>query len=208
MTAPVLHLTVYGVPKPQGSHRPMISKSTGRPFLKEQVEGLGPWRDNVRHEALLAVGGYSETTMAPLNQPVVVDMVFTFDRPGSHYRTGRNAHLLRDGAPARPDVSPDLSKLARAVEDALTDARVWTNDARVVEYGRLAKVYVGEDGDALDRPGVLIRVWTLAQLDPRAARGIPVLVLTEDGLQPLFPLESPPGPGDARQVPGPGRGAA
>src|SRR5690606_25696178 len=89
------------------------------------------------------------------------DMVFTLARPRSHYRTGRNAHLLRDSAPARPTGAPDLSKLARATEDALTEAGVWKDDAAVVEYRRLAKVYPGSDPDALDQPGVLIRIHLL-----------------------------------------------
>jgi crossover junction endodeoxyribonuclease RusA len=198
----MLHLTVYGVPRPQGSKRAMISKSTGRAILVDQIKDLGQWRDNVRHEAALAIGALVGTIArsAPLNEPVLVDMVFTFARPGSHYRTGRNSHLLRDGAPARPDGIPDLSKLARAVEDALTDARVWTDDARVVEYGRLAKVYAGEDGDALDRPGARIRVWRLADL---MADGSAVWLDYTAGS--LFdPPRSPPDAGDT--VPASGRG--
>jgi crossover junction endodeoxyribonuclease RusA len=85
-------------------------------------------------------------------------MVFSFARPKSHYRTGRNAHLLRDGIPGQPMSAPDLSKLARATEDALTDAGVWTDDARVSEYLRLAKVWCGSDPGALPVPGVRIEV--------------------------------------------------
>jgi hypothetical protein len=36
---------------------------------------------------------------------------------------------------------------------------VWKDDALVVEYGRLVKLYVGaDDPDALDAPGAVIRV--------------------------------------------------
>ena len=96
-----------------------------------------------------------------MSGPLAVDMIFTLARPKSHYRTGRNAHLLRDSAPARPTGAPDLSKLARATEDALTEAGVWKDDAAVVEYRRLAKVYPGSDPDALDQPGALIRIHLL-----------------------------------------------
>ena len=180
MTAPMLRIVAHGIPAPQGSKRGFINKHTGRIVMREQSSRVEPWRDTVRHEALQVVGGYGRVDhvdhVAPIDEPVVADMVFTFARPKSHYRTGRNAHLLRDGAPARPDGPPDLSKLARAVEDSLTDAGVWRDDARVVEYGRLAKVYAGEDGDALDRPGVLIRVWRLRDLADdwqRAAVAVP-----------------------------------
>ena len=61
---------------------------------------------------------------------------------------------------------PDLSKLARGVEDALVAAGVMKDDALIVEYTRLAKVYVGEDEEALDRPGVLILLGELVDLVP------------------------------------------
>jgi len=37
-------------------------------------------------------------------------------------------------------------------------AGLWRDDSRVVEYGRLAKVYAGADPDALSSPGAVIRV--------------------------------------------------
>jgi Holliday junction resolvase RusA-like endonuclease len=58
---------------------------------------------------------------------------------------------------------PDLSKLIRSTEDALTDAGVWTDDARVVAYHQPRKVYAGSaDPDALHTPGAVIRVWRVA----------------------------------------------
>ena len=83
--------------------------------------------------------------------PVMVRMIFTMPKPAS--------------APKRrriwPMGMPDLSKLARSTEDALSDAGIWRDDARVVEYGRLAKVYPGEDPEALDTPGAIIEVYLL-----------------------------------------------
>jgi Holliday junction resolvase RusA-like endonuclease len=154
---PELRVTVHGHPAPQGSKR-----HVGRGIMVESSKALKPWREAVKWAALQAVPRLLGVADSPLTGPVVVDMIFTFRRPASHYRTGRNAHLLRDKAPPRPAVAPDLSKLARATADALTDAGVWIDDARVVEYGRLAKVWLGEDPDALDTPGALIRVRELA----------------------------------------------
>ena len=97
----------------------------------------------------------------PLDGPLVASMVFTFARPKGHYRTGRNAHLLRDSAPARPHGMPDLSKILRSTEDALKGI-VWHDDARVVGYARLGKFYAGTDAvDVLSMPGCVIRVWPL-----------------------------------------------
>lgn len=143
-----LEFVVYGTPAPQGSKR-----HVGRGIMIESSKKLRPWRDAVRYEAVNARNG-----APPIDAAVMVGMVFTFPRPKSHYRTGKNAHLLRDDAPDSPVGKPDLSKLARSTEDALVDAGVLRDDSRIVEYVRLAKFYVGADRDALDAPGVRIEI--------------------------------------------------
>jgi hypothetical protein len=76
-----------------------------------------------------------------------------------------------------PHGKPDLSKLARSTEDALTDAGVWIDDSLVVAYGRLAKVYArdpsGFDAEALTVSGAVITVHPIAALPAthRAALG-------------------------------------
>jgi hypothetical protein len=75
-------------------------------------------------------------------------MVFTFIRPKSVSRAKR----------ARPCTYPDLSKLCRATEDAITSSGLWRDDSLVVEYTRLAKVFCNEDLEALPRPGCLIHI--------------------------------------------------
>ena len=151
MTEPVqvLQLAVVGIPAPQGSKR-----HVGHGVMVESSKKVKPWRDAVRGQAADAWGYRS------LDEPVHVRMVFTFARPVSHYRTGRNAALLRDSAPTAPAGMPDLSKLIRSTEDALTDAGVWRDDARVVAVSA-CKVYAGEHPDALDTPGAVIRVYVL-----------------------------------------------
>lgn len=152
--APNLEFSVRGIPAPQGSKR-----HVGRGIMVESSKKVRPWRDAVRAEA---VAGFVD--QKPLDEPVRVQMVFTFLRPASHYRTGKNAGLLRDGAPTAPGVMPDLSKLIRSTEDALTEAGVWRDDARVVEVSA-RKVYAGEHPDALDSPGAVVRVWAAAARD-------------------------------------------
>lgn len=156
LIAPAITITVHGLPAPQGSKR-----HVGGGVMIESSKKVKPWRQDVKHAALAiteAVDGW-----AVLDGPLAVSMVFTFDRPKGHYRTGRNAHLLRDAAPTRPAGMPDLSKIVRSTEDALTGA-VWKDDARVVEYARLGKFYAGTDAlDVLTSPGCVIRVWPLAE---------------------------------------------
>lgn len=151
----VIDLVVYGRPAPQGSKR-----LVGHGQMIESSKHVKPWRDDVKAAAETWLAQHRPWT--PLDQPLLVRMVFTAARPRSHYRTGRNAHLLRDGAPARPAGKPDASKLIRSTEDALTDAGVWRDDALVVEFERAAKVYIGEDPEALQSPGarIVIRLLT------------------------------------------------
>jgi Holliday junction resolvase RusA-like endonuclease len=115
----------------------------------------------------------------PMTGPLALRVTFTVPRPRGHWRTGRNAHLLRDTAPRFPDVKPDGGKFQRAVEDSLTDAGVWSDDALVV-FWHGAKLYPLDNwaqslsgltipdptvfcgvptADALTKPGVVVRVW-------------------------------------------------
>ncbi|MEU8756265.1 RusA family crossover junction endodeoxyribonuclease [Streptomyces chartreusis] len=154
--APAVTITVHGLPAPQGSKR-----HVGNGVMIESSKKVKPWRQDVKHAALTIVEALDDWTV--LDGPLAVSMVFTFDRPKGHYRTGRNAHLLRDAAPTRPAGTPDLSKIVRSTEDALTGV-VWKDDARVVEYSRLGKFYAGTSAlDVLAAPGCVIRVWPLTE---------------------------------------------
>src|SRR5690606_32484286 len=115
---PDIQIIVHGLPAAQGSKR-YVGHRRGadgreRAVLIEQSKRVKPWRRQVADAAALV------RPAELMDGPLVADMVFTFARPKSHYRTGRNAGLLKDTAPAAPAVAPDLSKLARSTEDALT----------------------------------------------------------------------------------------
>ena len=138
----VITIVVYGSPAPQGSKRFVgHAKSTGRAIMIESSKKVRPWREDVRGTAIAVRNG-----AAPLDGPLVASMVFTLPKP--------------TGAPKKrrtwPDKKPDVSKLCRSTEDALKDAGVIADDARIVEYERLAKVFPGEDRDSLESPGVRI----------------------------------------------------
>jgi Holliday junction resolvase RusA-like endonuclease len=68
---------------------------------------------------------------------------FTFyrRRPLGHYGTGRNADVLKDGAPAAPGSRPDVLKLARSIEDALTNF-VYLDDSLITDEV-IVKRYAG-----------------------------------------------------------------
>jgi Holliday junction resolvase RusA-like endonuclease len=148
VAVPDLSVRVYGHPAPQGSKR-----HVGNGVMVESSKHVKPWREDVRAAARAVI---DETPgWQTLLGPLLVDMVFTVRKPASAPKRRRTW----------PDRMPDVSKLCRSTEDALTSAAAWKDDAQVVEYGRLAKVYANEDRDALDAPGAVIRIWRIA-VDP------------------------------------------
>jgi Holliday junction resolvase RusA-like endonuclease len=166
-----MKIVVYGTPAPQGSKKVLGRTKTGKTLIGEASDNTAPWRADVMTAARAVLDGLGWPT--PFDRPILARMVFSFARPKGHYRTGKNAHILRDEAPIRPIAKNlgDLAKLARATEDALTAAGVWADDSLVVDYLRLAKVYCNEDEEALDRPGCLIVLGPLIDYLPTKLEG-------------------------------------
>lgn len=148
-----MRIVVVGTPAPQGSKK-FVGMRANHAVLVESSKKVAPWRKAVV-KAATAVVTFSEPTSEPLAGPLRVWMTFFLARPKSHYWTGKRAGVLRESAPKYPTAYPDVSKLARSTEDALTDAGVWLDDAQVVEYVILEKRYVG---DASPSPGAIITV--------------------------------------------------
>jgi Holliday junction resolvase RusA-like endonuclease len=160
-----MKIVVYGTPAPQGSKnyfgQTKVNPATGksRAIMVEQSDKLTPWRSDVitACRELQKPGAYGDLwNYEPFTGPVIVRMVFSFWRPASVTRTKRPF----------PSVAPDLSKLCRATEDALQAAGVLRDDCLIVEYTRLAKVYVNEDPEALDRAGAVILIGALVDSIP------------------------------------------
>lgn len=110
-------LRVFGDPAPQGSKSFMGLSKKGKGIMAESSKKVKPWREAVKFAALESVGS------PRLEGPLTVDMTFYLHR-GSSIPKWR----------IRPWKKPDLSKLIRSTEDALTDAGVWIDDAQVVTY--------------------------------------------------------------------------
>jgi Holliday junction resolvase RusA-like endonuclease len=143
-------IVVYGTPAPQGSKRYLGRTKAGRGIIVEANDNTAPWRSDVMTAARDAA---YETP--PYEGALVARMVFSFWRPKT----------VKFNKRPFPSTTPDLSKLLRSTEDALSAAGVWKDDALVVEYTRVAKVYVDEDPEALERPGAIIWVQTLVDLE-------------------------------------------
>lgn len=143
-----LSVRAIGKPIAQGSKR--IGRHSGRPVILDSNDKLlTPWRDHVTGAAR-DQARYTE----PFTGPVRAWIRFTFDRPPSHYGTGRNAHVLKATAPASPGHGcGDLDKLVRAILDALTAAGVYADDTQVVDI-RARKFYAGDHELAMPSAGV------------------------------------------------------
>jgi crossover junction endodeoxyribonuclease RusA len=110
---------VLGIAAPQGSK---IKTRWGA--MREANPRTMPWRQEVAACAQRAMQG---RTM--LFEAVTLTVRFGFPHPKSHYRTGKHAHELRDKV-WHMTSKPDLSKLVRAVEDAMTGI-VYRDDAQI-----------------------------------------------------------------------------
>lgn len=150
-SAPVFSLTVYGIPAPQGSKKTVGTRRTSRgkivPRMVESSKKVKPWRDAVHQAARAQIEALADE-FETLDGPLEAAMHFTMPRP-QRLPKGRTA----------PTVYPDLSKLLRSTEDALTTAEVWADDARVIRYRALSKSYPHLGPHALARPGVTLHIW-------------------------------------------------
>lgn len=123
----ILAIRVHGTPAPQGSKR-----HVGHGVMVESSKALPTWREAVKQAALDVMRcDCSVWVQPPRGTAVELRIDFAFPRPASHYGTGRNAGTIKPSALFWKPTAPDLSKLIRATEDALTDAGVWADDAQV-----------------------------------------------------------------------------
>jgi Holliday junction resolvase RusA-like endonuclease len=132
---------VEGTPEPQGSSRAFMHK--GRPIITSANRKLRPWRARLDASFRARVGDHT-----PMIGPVSVTMTFRMPRPKSH--TGSNG-LTPSASEASPSTRPDVDKLARAVNDALTTAGVISDDSQITRM-IAAKRYA----DPHEAPGVTV----------------------------------------------------
>jgi Holliday junction resolvase RusA-like endonuclease len=136
-----LVLTVYGEAQPAGSKRALYHSGMRYPAVVDANPASKGWKNLVATEAAKAWDG------PLLDGPLALEVAFYRPRPAAHFGTGRNAGVVKTSAPAYPTSRPDVTKLLRGVEDALTGI-VWRDDARVVRqraekfYGEPARVEI------------------------------------------------------------------
>jgi Holliday junction resolvase RusA-like endonuclease len=122
-----LTIKVRDVPRPGGSKVAGFNRKTGKGFVRAASPHTATWRNSVLHAAILTYKG------SPIDKACRVRYVFAFSRPKSHYGSGKNSQVLKPSAPEYHTKKPDLTKLIRSTEDALTGI-VWKDDCQTSQY--------------------------------------------------------------------------
>ena len=143
----MIEFTVYGEAAPAGSKTTGVRRD-GTRYVRDSGESrkrkpkTSEWRAQIAQ-----VAGERMAGRELLRGPVSLDVAIYMPRSKGHYGTGRNAGVLKPSAPVTHTKAPDITKLLRAIEDALTGI-VWADDAQVVVqhatkgYGEPARVRV------------------------------------------------------------------
>jgi Holliday junction resolvase RusA-like endonuclease len=154
----VLRLEVAGKAEPAGSKRAFVPQKNGQPFRSKtngrivvSVVDDNPngrdWKNRVADAARQQWGA-----RLLLTEPLWFRATFYLLRPKGHHGTGRNAAVVKESSPQFPDGRPDVLKLTRAIEDALSGV-VWKDDSQIVSE-RIDKRYG-------DKPHVEIEIGVL-----------------------------------------------
>jgi len=125
-----------GIPIGQGAHR--VSK-TGH--IYEIGKGHATWRQELVSRAIEA----KPHDHVLITGAVEVVVTFIFPRLKGHYGTGKNAGVLKGGAPLAHTTSPDLDHLQRTLGDALKLAGLIKDDALICSW-QATKIYGDEPG--------------------------------------------------------------
>lgn len=138
---PDLEVVIYGVAKTKGSTRSFVPKKKGgQPARRPDGRLLVITKNDAGPDAEIWAGSIAKACAEQMEKTglnmtrsggVWIELVFYRPRNKGHFGTGKNAAVLKDSAPAYPDVKPDIDKLARCALDALKGI-VWNDDGQVV----------------------------------------------------------------------------
>lgn len=120
---------VHGKASPSGSKKAFIHNRTGKVIVMDTAKNKDLWQNIVSMVARKAV---SDQHWLQTCDAVNLCVTFLFKRPKSHFGSGKSAMILKNTAPIWHTQKPDLTKLVRCLEDALTGV-IWNDDCQVVE---------------------------------------------------------------------------
>lgn len=139
----MISFTVYGQAEPAGSKRAFVV--AGKARVTDANRKSAPWKQEVASKGAEAMATWNSNLRMPMLEGAL-EVWFTIyvPRPQGHF--GKRGNLLPSARPY-PTVKPDLLKLARGLEDALTGI-CWRDDSQIIvehllkRYGEPARVEV------------------------------------------------------------------
>ena len=144
-----LKFFVPGRQRPAGSKKAFKNPKTGQIIVTHDNPKTKEWMQSVKWFAMKAAD-----RMVLEEGPVKLTLLFLANRPKGHFGTGRNAGVLKASAPRAKITMPDLTKLTRAVEDAMKLV-VWKDDSQVVKQDTEKRFCRGDE-----KPGVYVTIET------------------------------------------------
>ena len=133
----MLNFVAFGLPSPGGSKSAFRNPRTGKIVVVDAGgKKTRTWRTVVAHAARAAMSGGE--LMQP---PLALVIEFRMPRPKAHYKASGE---IKQDAPWFPIVRPDLTKLLRSTEDAMTGI-VWHDDSQIVEQN-IHRTYSSDGG--------------------------------------------------------------
>ena len=148
----MIRFFVPGIPRPGGSKTAFRTKR-GKVVVTDASKYTKNWQSVVAltaHEAMIGRHIY--------NEPLSLRIIFYMPRSKSHYGSGSNAEKLRPAAPKYHTIAPDITKLIRSTEDAMTRI-VWVDDSQITKQVA-EKVYS-------ETPGAWIDVESMPEYEQR-----------------------------------------
>ena len=133
-----------GTPKPQPRPRAFAMGGKVRVYDPATAEG---WK------SCIAQAAREVLPAEPITEPIKLDVCFFMPRPKSHSKKDgsyRESHIDR-----RHSQKPDADNLVKAVMDALSELKLWADDAQVWHLN-IVKVWA----DKCAKPGAQVSVST------------------------------------------------
>ena len=144
-----IHFFVPGTAKPAGSKSAFpYAKASGSLGVRVADQSGKPGKEWRRIVQIYAKQAFLGKPLIPREYPLTVKMTFYRKRPKDHFNSAGD---LKPTSPKFPTGRPDVLKLARAVEDALTGV-IYEDDSSIVSE------FLEKAWDDVAEAGVLVQI--------------------------------------------------
>lgn len=117
----MIKLSILGEPKAQKRHRHVRMGNFVRQY-DPSASDKGDFLSIVQYNA----------PKEPFAVPLAIAIRFYFTRPKSHFKTGKNSHIMKDTAPLWHTSKPDVDNMAKFLMDSLNKI-YWKDDSYIVD---------------------------------------------------------------------------